>query len=86
MPRTAIIDADGQQSVYVVDGGKAQQRVIRTGLTNGGWIEVVDGLQGDERVVTVGQAGLKSGTAVRIVGEDAPKPVAALASDKPKNQ
>ncbi len=86
LPRTAIIDADGQQSVYVVDGGKAQQRVIRTGLTNGGWIEVVDGLQGDERVVTVGQAGLKSGTAVRIVGEDAPKPVAALASDKPKNQ
>jgi membrane fusion protein (multidrug efflux system) len=84
LPRTAILDADGQQSVYVVDAGKAQQRVIKTGLANGGWIEVLDGLQGDERVVTVGQAGLKSGTPVKIVGDEAPKPTAALAADKPK--
>jgi membrane fusion protein (multidrug efflux system) len=84
LPRTAILDADGQQSVYVVADGKAQQRVIRTGLANGGWIEVLDGLQGDERVVTVGQAGLKSGTPVRIVEEQAPQPAAALASEKAK--
>jgi membrane fusion protein (multidrug efflux system) len=81
LPRTAILDADGQQSVYVVAGGKAQQRVIRTGLANGGWIEVLDGLDGSERVVTVGQAGLKSGTPVRIV-EDGPQPAAALVADK----
>ena len=84
LPRTAILDADGQQSVYVVADGKAQQRVIKTGLANGGWIEVLDGLQGDERVVTVGQAGLKSGTPVRIVQEQAPQPAAALASEKAK--
>ena len=84
LPRTAILDADGQQSVYVVDDGKAQQRVIRTGLANGGWIEVLDGLEGNERVVTVGQAGLRSGTPVKIVGEEAPKPAAALAADKSK--
>jgi membrane fusion protein (multidrug efflux system) len=83
LPRAAILDADGQQSVYVVSDGKAQQRVIRTGLTSAGWIEVLDGLQGDERVVTVGQAGLKSGTPVKIV-EDKPQPAAALASEKPK--
>ncbi|HET7202047.1 MAG TPA: efflux RND transporter periplasmic adaptor subunit [Steroidobacteraceae bacterium] len=82
LPRTAILDADGQQSVYIVSDGKAEQRVIKTGLANGGWIEVLDGLEGDERVVTVGQAGLKSGTPVRIV--DAPQPAAALASDKVK--
>ena len=84
LPRTAIIDADGQQSVYVVAGGKAQQKVIRTGLANGGWIEVLEGLEGNERVVTVGQAGLRSGTPVKIVGEEAPKPAAALAADKSK--
>jgi membrane fusion protein (multidrug efflux system) len=82
LPRTAILDADGQQSVYVVADGKAQQKVIKTGLANGGWIEVLDGLEGNERVVTVGQAGLKSGTPVKIVGEGAPKPTAALAADK----
>jgi membrane fusion protein (multidrug efflux system) len=86
LPRTAILDADGQQSVYVVQAGKAQQRVIRTGLANGGWIEVLGGLKGDERVVTVGQAGLKSGTPVKVVDEATPKPAAALASDKPTPQ
>ena len=84
LPRTAILDADGQQSVYVVADGKAQQRVIRTGLANGGWIEVLDGLQGNERVVTVGQAGLKTGTPVKVVGEPAAKPTAALASGQAK--
>jgi membrane fusion protein, multidrug efflux system len=82
LPRTAILDADGQQSVYIVQDGKAQQRSIRTGLANGGWIEVLDGLKGNERVVTVGQAGLKSGTPVKVVDDSAPKPAAALASDK----
>lgn len=83
LPRTAILDADGQQSVYIVDDGRAQQRVIKTGLANGGWIEVLDGLSGDERVVTVGQAGLKSGTPVKIVGDEPPAAEAALA-DKAK--
>jgi membrane fusion protein (multidrug efflux system) len=84
LPRTAILDADGQQSVYVVADGKAQQRVIRTGLANGGWIEVLGGLQGNEKVVTVGQAGLKTGTPVKVVGEPVPQPGAALASEKAK--
>jgi membrane fusion protein (multidrug efflux system) len=86
LPRTAILDADGQQSVYVVADGKAQQRVIRTGLANGGWIQVLDGLQGNEQVVTVGQAGLKTGTPVKVVGDPAPQPGAALASEKAKAQ
>jgi membrane fusion protein (multidrug efflux system) len=83
LPRTAILDADGEQSVYIVADGKAQQRSIRTGLTNGGWIEVVEGLQGDESVVVVGQAGLKSGTPVKVVGDEPPKP-AVVAAEKTK--
>lgn len=72
VPRTAIIDADGEQSVFVVAGAKAEQRRISTGLANNGWIEVLDGLKGDERVVVVGQAGLKSGTAVKVVADTKP--------------
>jgi membrane fusion protein (multidrug efflux system) len=83
LPRSAILDADGEQSVYIVANGKAEQRRIRTGLTNGGWIEVVEGLEGSERVVVVGQAGLKSGTPVKVVGDDAPK-AAVVAADKAK--
>ncbi|HEX7373361.1 MAG TPA: efflux RND transporter periplasmic adaptor subunit [Steroidobacteraceae bacterium] len=72
LPRTAIIDSDGEQSVYVVVGDKAEQRKIATGLANNGWIEVTQGLKGDERVVVVGQAGLKSGTVVKVVGDSKP--------------
>ncbi|MDH4166006.1 MAG: efflux RND transporter periplasmic adaptor subunit [Gammaproteobacteria bacterium] len=84
LPRTAILDADGQQSVFVVASGKAEQRPIRTGLANGGWIEVLDGLEGSEQVVTVGQAGLKTGTLVKIVGDGAPQPAAAVAAGQAK--
>ena len=84
LPRTAILDADGEQSVFVVAGGKAEQRTIRTGLANGGWIEVLDGLEGSEQIVTVGQAGLKTGTLVKIVGDGAPQPAAAVAAGQAK--
>jgi len=72
LPRTAILDSDGEQSVYIVAGDKAEQRRITTGLANNGWMEIVEGLQGDEKVVVVGQAGLKSGTLVKVVDDIAP--------------
>ena len=82
LPRTSIVDADGVQSVFVVVKDKAEQRSIRTGLANNGWVEVLEGLQGDERVVVVGQAGLKTGTAVKVVDEL--RPAGAPADDAAK--
>jgi membrane fusion protein (multidrug efflux system) len=84
LPRSAILDADGDQSVFIVVGGKAQQRRIETGLVNNGWVEVVKGLKGDERVVVVGQAGLKSGTAVKVVDDSAPAQAPAGGKAKAK--
>ena len=72
LPRSAIVDADGSLSVFVVNGDKAEQRPVNTGLASNGWVEVVEGLEGDERVVVVGQAGLKTGTAVKVVDAAAP--------------
>jgi len=72
LPRAAIVDTDGTQSIFIVNGDKAEQRTVETGLANNGWIEVVGGLTGDERVVVVGQAGLKTGTALKVVDASAP--------------
>lgn len=82
LPRSAIVDADGEQSVYVVVNDKAEQRRIQTGLANNGWVEVLEGLKGDERVVVVGQAGLKTGTAVKVV--DGSKPAGAAGASAAK--
>jgi membrane fusion protein, multidrug efflux system len=75
IPRGAIIDAQGSPTVFVANGDKAEQRPIETGLTNGGLVEVTSGLTGNERIVIVGQNGLKSGSAIRLI-EELPRAVA----------
>jgi membrane fusion protein (multidrug efflux system) len=67
IPRVALLDTDGSSNVFVVNAGKAEQRAIKTGLSNAGKIEVTEGLTGTEQVVVVGQNGLKDGNPVRVV-------------------
>lgn len=67
IPRVALLDTDGSTNIFVVTGGKAEQRPIKTGLANSGRVEVVEGLTGSEQVVVVGQNGLKDGNPVRVV-------------------
>jgi membrane fusion protein (multidrug efflux system) len=67
IPRIALLDTDGASNVFLVTGGKAEQRTIKTGLSNAGKVEVVEGLTGTEQVVVVGQNGLKDGNPVRVV-------------------
>lgn len=74
IPRAAIVEEEATQTVFVIDGDVARQRTIKTGLTNGALIEVVDGLTGDERIVTIGQSGLRDGGKVRVVGADTTVP------------
>jgi membrane fusion protein, multidrug efflux system len=74
IPRTAIVDNEDGPTVFVVESDKADQRQIRVGLANAGFVEVIDGLKGDEQVVVVGQGGLKSGNAVRVVQLEATAP------------
>ncbi|MBK6599211.1 MAG: efflux RND transporter periplasmic adaptor subunit [Proteobacteria bacterium] len=70
IPRAALVENDDVRSVFIVAADKARQRTLTTGLTNGGDIEVLAGLDGSEQVVTVGQNGLKDGNAVRVVTLD----------------
>ena len=67
IPRIALLDTDGASNVFVVNKGKAEQRAIKTGLSSAGRIEVIEGLNGTEQVVIVGQNGLKDGNPVRVV-------------------
>jgi membrane fusion protein (multidrug efflux system) len=67
IPRVAMLDTDGKSTVFVVAEGKASQRSVKLGLSNGANVEIAEGLTGKEQVVVVGQNGLKDGNAVRIV-------------------
>lgn len=81
IPRGAIVEAEGAPTVFVANGDKVEQRSIKTGLTNAGLIEVVEGLNGDERIVVVGQNGLKSGSTIKLIDESPRAAVAERRSD-----
>jgi membrane fusion protein (multidrug efflux system) len=74
IPRAAIVEDEANLTVFVIEGDVAHQRTIKTGLTNGALIEVVEGLTGDERIVTIGQSGLRDGGKVRVVGSGTAAP------------
>lgn len=52
---SAIINEDGLQTVYVQTEGEAfEKRIIKTGIVDNGYVQVLDGLEIDERIVTLG--------------------------------
>ena len=72
VPRSALLDDEGPPAVFVVDDGKARERTLELGLSNGSFVVVLSGIERDDQVVTVGQGALKDGTEVRVVNEPAP--------------
>jgi membrane fusion protein (multidrug efflux system) len=69
VPRSAILEESGETSVFVIEDNKAVRRNVTTGYANSGMIEIVSGLEDDDKVVTVGQAGLKDDSVVTIINE-----------------
>ena len=67
VPRSALVDDAGEQAVYVVEGDVAKRRAVSTGYSANGQIEITDGLTGDERIVVVGQTGLRDGSRVQVI-------------------
>jgi len=77
IPRTALLDGDGPPKVFIVKDGKAAERTVQLGLSNGAYVEVITGLKDGEQVVVVGQAAIKPGATVRIVSTPA-RPAARI--------
>ena len=71
VPRSAIVEEMGNQTVFVIEDGKAVRRIVQTGYGNDGMIEIADGLSEDDAVVTVGQIGLKPDAKVSVINAPA---------------
>jgi HlyD family secretion protein len=67
VPATAVLtDTEGSTAVMVVDSENvATRRVVKTGIRDGGDVQIVEGLKSGERVVTVGAYGLPDKTKVQ---------------------
>lgn len=74
--REALIEGDGATSVFVIRDGKAERVPVTLGLLNGGLVEVLDGIEEGDQVVTTGKVTLRDGVKVQILN---PAPSAAIA-------
>ena len=67
IPRSAIIEEAGETTVFVVEDDKALRKLVQTAYSDSGMIEITSGLSDNDRVITVGQVGLKEDSRVTII-------------------
>lgn len=84
IPEEAIVPQQGRQYVYkLVDGPDQDTRIaqrveVKVGIRQPGKVEIVEGLQPGDTVVTAGQQRIqKDGTPVRVLDLAAPRPAGA---------
>lgn len=85
IPRNALLEDGGEPAVYVIRDGKAARVALKVGYSEGGWIEVREGLKAGDSVVVAGKAALREGSAVQVLGQAAAR-TAAAAAGKPAQQ
>ncbi len=65
-PLTSLMYDGPTIRLFVVNGGKAKERVIKRGNPFGEYVEVTEGLKAGEQVVVVGQNNLSEGVKVNV--------------------
>ncbi len=72
LPTSAILEdlKSGRRNVWVVEGGRARKREVKTGELAQNGLEIISGLKGGELVVTAGVHRLEEGQQVKILGEN----------------
>jgi membrane fusion protein, multidrug efflux system len=66
LPPQAVNSTSKGKSLFIVEEAKAKAVPVRTGITDGQWIEITEGLRGDEDVVVVGKRQLLDQSPVRV--------------------
>jgi membrane fusion protein (multidrug efflux system) len=67
IPKDIIISQRRGKTVFVVERGAADDRVITTGLENPDYVEVIEGLNVNDRLVVKGYETLRDNSRVRII-------------------
>lgn len=64
LPPQAVLREQGVTFVFTIEEGKANKRPIKTAIESKGWLEVSEGLTGQEDVVVLGKTRLTEGQPV----------------------
>jgi RND family efflux transporter MFP subunit len=64
-PSSSLLEFAGLTKLYVVEGNRAVERVVKTGLREGGYVEILEGAKTGERVAVESLGKLSNGVAVK---------------------
>ena len=67
IPKRALVSEDDSHHVFTVASDTTRRVPVTPGITDGQYVEILSGLSAGDRVITVGQGGLKPGDKVRVV-------------------
>jgi RND family efflux transporter MFP subunit len=67
--KKALVLEREEEVVFTVEEGVARRVPVKTGFDDSNRVEILSGLKEGDRVITVGQDGLRDGASVRAVGE-----------------
>lgn len=77
VPPAALVTTGPVKSLFVAEQGRARQVPVKTGLDDGLWVEITDGLQDNMDVIVVGKNDLTDGQAVQTSPYSLPAGTAA---------
>ena len=77
VPQAAVVEYNGEPSVWVMVGTTAERRTVETGMVNGDRVAITSGLNPGDQVITSGHSRLVPGVQVAMV-DDAGEPVPML--------
>ena len=77
VPQAAMVEYNGEPSVWVMVGTTAERRTVETGMVNGDRVAITSGLNPGDQVITSGHSRLVPGVQVAMV-DDAGEPVPML--------
>lgn len=66
VPSSAVVPRGQMETVFVVENGTAKLRLVRTGKSSDGMVELLSGVEPGERVVTSGVPRLSDGEKVEV--------------------
>jgi len=67
VPKEAVLTEDKEASVFVIEDTLAFKRIVQIGYINTTHLEIVEGLQTGDTIVTIGQASLKDSARVEVI-------------------
>ena len=79
VPRLALLDDEGEPAVYLARDAVAVRTPVELGHIDAGFVEIRSGLAAGDQVVVAGKAALRDGSALQVIGADAPAVAAAPA-------